>query len=195
MSTTKINEDDLITSSDEIIMDSSKILKNIKSSGSEEDEFTEYCNEALVTLKANYIQEKNHIKQMMKLHKQSLKTNKKNKYEKKSTTKTGFTKSEPVPDSLAKLVGVTPGTTMSRTDVTKKVYDAIKDRKLYYEKDKRVLRTDEEIQQIFDLPDSVNQSINPKDKEGFNFFNIQKHISQVYQKDKNKKINIVEILD
>jgi chromatin remodeling complex protein RSC6 len=137
----------------------------------ENDEFLNSCNKMLEELGEKYKQEKENIRKLMKLHKSTL----------KQAKKTGFTKPEKVPDALAKFVGLTKGTVMPRTDLTKKVYGIIKDRGLYYDKDGRVLRADKEIMELFNLTDQVNKSTNCKDENGLNFYNLQKYIAKCYE--------------
>lgn len=90
---------------------------------------------------------------------------------------TGFNKAKPVPEKLAKFLGVNPGTELSGPQVTKKVWAILKEKELTYEKDKRVFRTDAEISKLFNVPKSVNNSTYHKDKMGFNFCNLQKYIA------------------
>jgi chromatin remodeling complex protein RSC6 len=90
---------------------------------------------------------------------------------------TGFIKTHPVPEKLAQYIGVDSGVELSGPDVTKKVWAAIKNKGLQYEKDGRVLRTDKETNDVFGLNDTVNKSTDHNDKDGFNFRNIQKYIS------------------
>ena len=51
------------------------------------------------------------------------------------------------------------------------------------------LTTDDEIRKIFNLSKDVNKSKDATDKNGFNFFNIQKHIAKCYHNEKNKNGN------
>lgn len=153
--------------------------KKNKSTESSESEFIKKCETLINELTKTYKEQRNKIKNLMKLHKSELKNSKRRNKDRKKP-ETGFTKSEIVPDNLAKFIGIDKGTEMPRTALTKLVYNEIKNRKLYYEKDRRVLRADEELKKIFKLPDSVNMSINPKDELGFNFFNLQKYIAKCY---------------
>lgn len=98
---------------------------------------------------------------------------KKNVYFKKK----GFVKPKPVPEKLAKFIGVETGTELSGPDVTKKVWQQLKDKGLTYEKDKRVFRTNAEVSEVFNVPKSVNKSTSYKDQDGFNFSNLQKFIA------------------
>lgn len=147
----------------------------------ESDEFTKYCDEYLKQLSTEYKEKKNQIRQMMKLHKQSVTNARRNTRKRRSNTQTGFTKPEVVPSGLAKFIGVQEGTEMPRTELTKIVYKKISDRGLFYENDKRVLRADDEILRVFNLSKKVNESTDPHDDNGLNFYNIQRHIARCYK--------------
>ena len=90
---------------------------------------------------------------------------------------TGFAKPKPVPDKLAKFIGVNAGTELAGPAVTKLVWAQLKEKGLTYEGDKRVFRTNPEISELFNVPKSVNKSTDHKDKTGFNFCNLQKYIA------------------
>lgn len=97
------------------------------------------------------------------------------------TKKTGFAKPKLVPDKLAKFIGVNLGTELSGPEVTKKVWAQLREKGLMYEKDKRVFRTNAEVSDVFNVPKSVNKSVNHEDSEGFNFRNLQKYIANAYK--------------
>jgi hypothetical protein len=90
---------------------------------------------------------------------------------------TGFIKKTAVSDKLAKFLHIESGTLLSGPEITKRVWAELKSRNLQYKEDKRVLRTNKEVSEIFNIPSSVNKSTSHKDKDGFNFCNIQKYIS------------------
>jgi len=136
-------------------------------------------------------EQKNEIRQLKKMYQKQFKQINKQTQNKRVT---GFTKTEVVPKKLAKLIGIEYGCKMNRTELTKKVYSVLKDRGLYYKKDKRVLRVDSEIKKIFNLGDDVNNITDPNDKNGFNFYNIQKYIAECYKNDKLKKTNLIQNL-
>lgn len=91
---------------------------------------------------------------------------------------TGFAKPQAVPEKLAKFIGVAPNTMLSGPEITRKVWAQLRERKLTYEKDKRVFRTDKEVTEVFGVKKDVNKSTDHKDKEGFNFCNLQRYISK-----------------
>jgi len=92
---------------------------------------------------------------------------------------TGFVKELELTKDLADLIGVVEGTKMSMPSYTKEFYKMLEREKLFYENDGRVLRANEQIKKVFGLPDTVNESIDYKDKNGFNFYTLQKHIATV----------------
>ena len=71
---------------------------------------------------------------------------------------------------------------MSRPEFTKNFYKTLISKNLIYEKDKRILRVDDQISKILNIPMSVNNSIDHKDKNGFNFYNVQKYIAKCFNK-------------
>ena len=156
----------------------------------EDPKFIIKCDALLEKITKDYRANRDAIRDLKKQYKQEMKAAKKNSRKRKTNKKTGFTKSEIVPPKLAKLIGVEKGTTMPRTQLTKEIYAVIKERGLYYENDKRVLRADKELKKIFHLSDDVNKSIDPHDENGFNFFNIQTYIALCYnEKDISKTKN------
>ena len=156
----------------------------------EDPEFIIKCDALLEKITQDYRSNRDAIRDLKKQYRHEMKVAKKNCRKRKTSKKTGFTKSEVVPSKLAKLIGVEKGTTMPRTQLTKEIYAVIKDRGLYYDNDKRVLRADKELRKIFNLSKNVNESTNPHDVDGFNFFNIQTHIALCYnEKGQNKTRN------
>lgn len=97
---------------------------------------------------------------------------------------TGFAKKQPVPTKLARFIGVEPETELSGPEITKKVWEQLRERNLFYKDDKRVFRTDKVVSDVFGVKKSVNNSTDHKDPEGFNFCNLQKFISQALKADR-----------
>ena len=102
---------------------------------------------------------------------------------------TGFVKELNLAKDLAELIGVPEGTKISMPTYTKKFYEMLKANNLFYEQDGRVLRANEEIKRVFKLPDSVNESTDYRDKNGFNFYTLQKHIAAVNKTLREKDVN------
>lgn len=108
--------------------------------------------------------------------------------------KTGFIKNKKLPKKLADLIGVPEGTEMSMPEYTRKFYENVLVKKgLLYEGDKRILRADKELMEILNLPASVNNSINHKDKNGFNFSTLQRYLSKIMNEENNCVDKQVEI--
>ncbi|ARF09005.1 hypothetical protein Catovirus_1_1055 [Catovirus CTV1] len=98
--------------------------------------------------------------------------------------KTGFIKSRKLPKKLADLIGVEEGTEMSMPTYTQNFYEKVLDKNnLFYEKDKRVFRATKELMQSLGLPESVNNSTNYLDKDGFNFSTLQKHLTRIIKEE------------
>lgn len=128
-------------------------------------------------------QEKNDLKKNIKdLQKQNYQQKQQNH------KNTGFAKLRPVPCKLATFIGVVPGTELSGPVITKKVWSELKSRNLTFQgdenrglkSDQRVLRVDDEVSKIFNIPMSVNNSVDSKDPNGFNFGNLQKYIRNAF---------------
>ena len=171
--------DDNIISSEE--QSNEKINKNQKSDINEMiHNFDSMCDNILQKITEDYKSQKEEIRKLKLKYHHDVKKAKKVKNQVKIKKATGFTKIEPVPDGLARIINVKKGTILSRTQVTKKIYGYIKENNLYYEKNKRVLRADKLLKEVFNLSDNVNKSTFEKDKNGFNFYNIQKYISKCY---------------
>jgi len=127
---------------------------------------------------------KKQIKQLRLLKKRYRKdVNIASKLKKKRDIKTGFAKSSIVPDKIADFLNIPKGTEMPRPLVTKHIYTELKNRGLYYENDKRVLRVDDDVCQMLNLSKNVNNIIDPKDPNGFNLFNFQKLVAGCYNND------------
>ncbi len=143
------------------------------------------CDTLLELIKTHYAAQKDEILKLKRKIRNDMKSVRKNKRKGTNPKRTGFTTDEIIPEKLTKLLGIPKGTTMPRTKLTQKVYKLLKDRGLQYKGDGRVLRTDKEIRAIFNLSETVDKSIDPKDKEGFNFFTMQTHIARLYNESAN----------
>jgi hypothetical protein len=125
------------------------------------------------------------LKKLQSAHKSEVKKMKTRKNKRSENHKpTGFARLRPVTGQLAGFIGVESGTELSGPEVTKKVWAVLKSRNLTYQGDEkkgvkgdqRVLRVDEEVSKLFNVPMSVNKSVDCKDPNGFNFGNLQKYI-------------------
>lgn len=144
-----------------------------------ENDFIKMCDDMENDLTTHYRKQRNNIRKLKKSYqKQMKKFSKKGKKNKNN----GINKSTPIPNKIADLIEVERGTCMPRTKVGSLVYKIFNDRGLVYENDKRVLRVDDELREIFNVPLSVNDSINERDPVdvGINFFNLHSYIKRCY---------------
>jgi hypothetical protein len=128
------------------------------------------------------------LKKLQDAHKSDLKnaTKSKKSERKKNHTPTGFARLRPVSGKLAEFIGVESGKELTGPAVTKLVWAELKNRGLTWKGDEkkgvkgdqRVLRVDKEVSKIFNVPMSVNESTDHKDKSGFNFGNLQSYIKK-----------------
>ena len=156
-----------------------RVVKNEKENAEQNDQQT---NSVIDMIDGLIVNHKQQIKQLRLIKKRYYKdihnsANKKRKKEKK----TGFAKETIVPDKITAFLNIDKGTEMSRPCVTKLIYSELKNRKLFYEKDKRVLRVDDDVCDMLNLSNEVNNSTNPKDENGFNLYNFQKIIANCYK--------------
>lgn len=142
------------------------------------DEFIKMCDEAMNNIDSYSKIMKNEIKKIKKLHLMEIK--KLNKAKKNAHKPSGILIPKPIPPKLAKFIGKTSNALESRSSVGTLVYKEFIARNLYYENDKRVLRADKTIQELFNVTNDVNKSTSPKDKNGLNLFNLQTFIKKVY---------------
>jgi hypothetical protein len=94
-------------------------------------------------------------------------------------TATGFSKEMPVSNRLSNWLNIESTTLLTGPQLTKLVWEKLKEKNLYYEQDKRVFRVDEESSKLFELDmENVNISTSHKDTTGFNFCNLQTAIAR-----------------
>ena len=86
-----------------------------------------------------------------------------------------------VPKKICIYLEIEEDIKLSKPEVQKLIYKKIKEKKLFYEKDKRVLRVDNELSDLLNINKNVNNSINPKDKSAFNIYNFNKYLSELYK--------------
>lgn len=161
----------------------------IVNSEEESSEFLKQCDQLLEKISKNYKDQRDEIRNLMKLHKKELKMYKKKK---PSILKeqTGFTKPCPVPEKLAKFLKLDAGKELSRTELTKLLCGEFKKRGLYHKDDRRIIIPDAEVRKMFGLTKDAEKSTDPKDKNGLNFYNLQKYIAQCYKETGGKELVI-----
>ena len=124
------------------------------------------------------------FKKLEACYKHDIKRVKKHKQKRNGPHKpTGFAKQQVVPEKLAKFIGVKTGEELTGPEITSRVWQQLKERNLTYEKDKRVFRTDKTVSDLFGVKSDVNKSTDHRDKNGFNFCNLQKYIAHALGKD------------
>ena len=118
------------------------------------------------------------LRKLESAHRAEIKSVRKHKQKRNGQHKpTGFAKKQVVPSKLAKFISVKEGTELTGPEITSAIWKQLKSRKLTWEKDKRVFRTNPEVTALFGVPASVNKSEDHKDENGFNFCNLQKFIA------------------
>jgi hypothetical protein len=137
-------------------------------------EFEKACIDLLKSLKNDYTNKRNQIHELMKLHKSSQKIKRGN---------TGFTVNKPVPAKLIELLGYEKDAQVPRSKVIRDIHNELKKRNLILSTNKRVYRSDAAFRKTFGLSKSVNDSTDEHDENGFNFFNLQKHVKLCYDND------------
>ena len=147
-----------------------------------DDEYNFYKQSELLLERINkdHKEQKNELKNLIKLHKKEMKLMKKNKRVRKNKDKTGFTKPNVVPDKILDFLKLDKGTELSRTDLTGLLCKEFTRRNLHHNKDKRIIRPDNDVKKLFNLSKEADTSNNPKDKNGLNFYNLQTHIAKCY---------------
>ena len=173
---------DQVDHSDEELLDTKDVarIRSEQKNQDTPDKFLTQIDELIDLMNKNRRDEREMCKKLARLYKQEIKTAKKSTRRRRNDKKTGFTKPETVPANLAKLVSLPEGTEMPRTQLTKRVYSVLRERGLFYEHDERVLRADDDVLKAFNLTKDVNKSTNPKDPDGLNFYNLQRHIANCY---------------
>ena len=136
--------------------------------------------ERLSVLRANL---KKHYKLTSK---QIQKMNKGKRQNTNPRSPTGFGKPCFVPSTLRTLLKLGDEECVTRPTVTQKLYSYIKDNSLFDTNDKRLLRVNDSLSKALQLSaqevKSINSSTSTKDKQGLNFYNIQKYVARLYPK-------------
>jgi len=118
--------------------------------------------------------------------KQMQKMNKGKRQNTNPRTPTGFGKPCFVPTTLRALLKLGEDECVTRPTVTQKLYSYIKDNSLFDANDKRLLRVNDSLSKALQLSAQevklINSSTSTKDKQGLNFYNIQKYVARLYPK-------------
>ncbi len=146
--------------------------------------------ERLSTLKSNLKNyHKNTTKQLVKMNK-----NKRNNGQPRLPT--GFGKPCFVPSSLRSLLELKEDECVTRPSVTKKLYSYIQTNSLYSSTDKRLIRVNDQLSTALQLSPQevkdINSSNSVSDKQGLNFYNIQKYVARLYPKNANSDVEVAK---
>ncbi len=146
--------------------------------------------ERLSTLKSNLKKyHKNTTKQLVKMNK-----NKRNNGQPRLPT--GFGKPCFVPSSLRSLLELKEDECVTRPSVTKKLYSYIQTNSLYSSTDKRLIRVNDQLSTALQLSPQevkdINSSNSVSDKQGLNFYNIQKYVARLYPKNANSDVEVAK---
>jgi len=181
----------IIVESDEISFsdDEQESVINNTISTNQESDFEKQCELLLNKISINYKEQRDEIRNLMKLHKKEMRNIKGNTRKKSSNNKNGFTKPRCIPDKLAEFVKINKGTEMSRTNLTKLIFQEFQCRGLYHTQDRRIIIPDDDVIKLFNLSKESQKSNNPKDKNGLNIFSIQTYITQLYNEVDNKQVD------
>jgi hypothetical protein len=98
---------------------------------------------------------------------------------------TGFGKHMAVPSEFKKLFNIKEDE-IPRTSISRLLHEYLKTNDLKDSKDKRVHRVDSALAETFGFTTAqvkyMNESNDSKDKNGFNFYNVQNYIKAIYDK-------------
>ena len=195
MSKNKKETIEIVENSDDDFLDgfvvesNNKIGKNNKKNN--DINFIDLCNKFEEELTTNFRKQREDIRSIKKMYQKEVKKNNKHKNKGNMNETAGINKPTTVPDKLADLIGIKRGAVMPRTKVGSLIYNEFGDRGLLYSRDKRVMRVDNELKQIFNVDIIVNNSTNPKDKVdvGINFYNLHSYIKRCYDEHDNNTQN------
>lgn len=109
-----------------------------------------------------------HIKVVQKAYTKLSKTKTKraNKGAGGNATPSGFVKPAPISDALATFLGMESGTSLPRTEVTKRVNEYVKSNDLQNPSDRRTILPDEKLRAL----------LNPGQDDTISYFNLQKFL-------------------
>lgn len=169
----------------EKIITRKKISKNKNCQDNDYDNVSDFETKMeyiMNALKENYMQQKklmNDLKELSALHKKDLKIISKTNNKGNTGKFSGFNKPEPIPEPLKKLLKI-DADMMSRSALTKIMYQYFTDNNMYNLKTKKEIIPNAEIKKIFGM----------KHDDVINFFNLQTWLKKVY--DENTNLNIIE---
>jgi hypothetical protein len=128
--------------------------------------------------------EKKLIKKLEIVHRSEVKKSKGQK-RRTNTKATGFVIQKQVNGEFADWLGVERGTSLTGPEISKLFWKKMGEEGLKYEKDGRVLRTNNRVSKIFGVDSTVNDLTDPKDKNGFNIITYQDRIKYALENSNN----------
>uniref|UniRef100_A0A6C0CKT7 DM2 domain-containing protein n=1 Tax=viral metagenome TaxID=1070528 RepID=A0A6C0CKT7_9ZZZZ len=132
----------------------------------------------LLKVKSVYDTLKIKHKQLKKsFQKMETKMNKKQKKSNGTRKPCGFAKPSTISKEMCEFLGITEGSLASRTQVTKKLIEYIKEKQLQGEKNKRIICPDETLYKIF------GESAK---KDEITYFTMQKYVNHHFIKEEKK---------
>ena len=84
-----------------------------------------------------------------------------------------------VPSKLADFINVGEDIELTKKVIMQKVWQEFQKRNLVYENNKRVLRVDEEVSKLFNIPISVNSVMDHREKNAFTYALLQKQVENL----------------
>jgi hypothetical protein len=169
--------------------------KKKKFSTTDDHPIISLCDALEASLTDFYKQQRSEIKKIKREYKKFMTKNNMRKNPKDCNA--GIHKKEVIPKSLSKLFDVDDSTTASRSELGGKFNKLFKSRGLVFDKDKRIMRVDDELAGIFGVDlNTINgcNNIGDAKTKGICILNIQKHIKQIFESNKeNNNENVVTI--
>jgi hypothetical protein len=86
-----------------------------------------------------------------------------------------------IPLKLSTFLKIDVNTIATKKEICQIVWNEFEKRGLIYEKNKRVLRVDKEASELFNIPMTVNESTDHRDKNCFNYSALQRSIMNILQ--------------
>ena len=128
----------------------------------------------------------NEFKTLVKVHNREIRLTKKSR-RRRNTDRTkdpsGFNKPTQVPAKVASLFNIDGNTMLARTVVTKMIYDYIKEHKLQEESDKRKIKPDAALTDLFSLTEDDELS----------FKSFQTHMKKLYPSKSKSTSNVATV--
>ena len=96
--------------------------------------------------------------------------------------RTGFAKELKINAPLAQFLNIETGSMMTTPTLSSLAWAEFRKRDLIYNNDKRILRVDKQISELFGIPMSVNDITDHRDPNGLSLFNFQRYLKNAINK-------------